>query len=222
MPERFPPTEVSELRLLAGDPALDFVNTLDPRDGPKPSDLLLTVEDLTRWGLLAGLLDDRDARAIRRSAKSDAPHAEQLLREARVAREVIYRTFAAVARSANPDAADLRELSARYPKALASFELHANGSRLAWTSRPGSDGLERVIATVVRSAVELLTSPRLMRVKECAAEGECGWLFLDTTRSGTRRWCRMSGCGSRAKARRHYARHAGQVAATPKVRATRG
>jgi len=206
MPERFPPTDVSDLRLLAGDLSLDFANTLDPRDGPNPVDLVVTVEDLTRWGLLAGLLDDREASAIRESAKSDAGRAERVLREARSVRELIHRVFAAVAHSAAPDAGDLRELSRRYQKALASFELHTEGRELAWISRPERDGLERVVAAVVRSAVALLTSPRRARVKKCAAEGECGWLFLDTTRSGTRRWCRMSGCGSRAKARRHYAR----------------
>ena len=38
-----------------------------------------------------------------------------------------------------------------------------------------------------------------------AAE-DCGWLFLDTSRSGRRRWCSMQSCGNRAKARRFYAR----------------
>jgi predicted RNA-binding Zn ribbon-like protein len=222
MPERFPPTDVSDLRLLAGDLALDFANTLDPRAGPNPVDLVVTVDDLTRWGQLAGLLDEREARAIGASARSDSGRAERLLREARAARELIHRTFAALARSAEPGAADLRELSRRYQKALASFELHADRQELAWISRPETDGLERVVAAVVRSAVELLTSPRVARVKECAARAECGWLFLDTTRSGTRRWCRMSGCGSRAKARRHYARQAGHVTPLPNARTARG
>jgi predicted RNA-binding Zn ribbon-like protein len=30
--------------------------------------------------------------------------------------------------------------------------------------------------------------------------------FHDTTRSGTRRWCSMTACGNRLKARRHYRR----------------
>ncbi|TAL94280.1 MAG: hypothetical protein EPN73_18145 [Paraburkholderia sp.] len=43
---------------------------------------------------------------------------------------------------------------------------------------------------------------------ECAA---CSWLFLDLSRSRSRRWCSMATCGNRAKAQRHY--HA--IKATP-------
>jgi predicted RNA-binding Zn ribbon-like protein len=48
-----------------------------------------------------------------------------------------------------------------------------------------------------------LAGPRLDRVRRCA-NPECGWLFLDDSRAGKRRWCSMSSCGNRAKARRHY------------------
>ncbi|MEO6889729.1 MAG: CGNR zinc finger domain-containing protein, partial [Ktedonobacteraceae bacterium] len=55
------------------------------------------------------------------------------------------------------------------------------------------------------SAVELLTSEEVKRVKECPAR-DCGWLFLDMSKNGSRQWCSMEGCGSRAKMRRQYAR----------------
>jgi predicted RNA-binding Zn ribbon-like protein len=42
-------------------------------------------------------------------------------------------------------------------------------------------------------------------VGECEGEG-CSWLFLDTSRNRSRRWCSMEDCGNRAKARRHYER----------------
>ena len=49
--------------------------------------------------------------------------------------------------------------------------------------------------------------PELLRVRQCPIEsGGCGWLFLDTSRSGNRRWCDMRTCGNRAKARAHYSR----------------
>jgi len=37
------------------------------------------------------------------------------------------------------------------------------------------------------------------------ADDSCAWLFLDATRSGTRRWCDMKGCGNRNKVRRFRA-----------------
>jgi predicted RNA-binding Zn ribbon-like protein len=41
------------------------------------------------------------------------------------------------------------------------------------------------------------------RVRRCANE-KCLWLFVDESKNGTRRWCDMTACGNRAKARRHY------------------
>src|SRR5438132_13416280 len=36
--------------------------------------------------------------------------------------------------------------------------------------------------------------------------GRCAWLFLDTSRNHSRRFCSMKECGNRAKQRRHYQR----------------
>src|ERR671930_579256 len=73
----------------------------------------------------------------------------------------------------------------------------ANG--FAWVA-------DDVLAPVVWSAAELLTSGPLERVRECPGDDTCGWLFLDTSRNGSRRWCDMRTCGNRAKARRYYRR----------------
>jgi predicted RNA-binding Zn ribbon-like protein len=63
-----------------------------------------------------------------------------------------------------------------------------------------ADGPHRVADAIVVDAMELLFSPDLHRVKSCPAIEGCGWLFVDSTRNGTRRWCSMRYCGSRAKA----------------------
>ena len=65
------------------------------------------------------------------------------------------------------------------------------------------DALECMLCPVVRDAADLLTSRELERVGRCADE-RCGWLFVDTSRNRSRRWCSMESCGNRAKARRHY------------------
>jgi len=63
----------------------------------------------------------------------------------------------------------------------------------------------RPIWPVVWDAAALLSSPRHAAVHGCG-DRECGWMFLDTSRGHTRRWCSMKDCGNRAKARRHYRR----------------
>jgi predicted RNA-binding Zn ribbon-like protein len=43
------------------------------------------------------------------------------------------------------------------------------------------------------------------RIRACAGH-DCVLHFYDTSRAGKRMWCSMTGCGNRAKARRHYER----------------
>lgn len=43
------------------------------------------------------------------------------------------------------------------------------------------------------------------RVRECAAP-DCTYIYADTSRNGSRRWCAMERCGSRAKAHAYYTR----------------
>ena len=77
------------------------------------------------------------------------------------------------------------------------------GDRLAWAWPAGASALELPLWPALWSAAELLMAPELARVRECES---CSWLFLDTSRNHTRRWCSMEDCGNVAKARRHYAR----------------
>jgi predicted RNA-binding Zn ribbon-like protein len=54
------------------------------------------------------------------------------------------------------------------------------------------------------SAADLMTSEAVERVRACH-NVECRWLFLDTSKNHTRRWCDMKVCGNRMKARRFKA-----------------
>jgi predicted RNA-binding Zn ribbon-like protein len=70
--------------------------------------------------------------------------------------------------------------------------------------------LDSLLWPIVRSAAETLTVAPHSRIRECPGP-DCGWLFLDTSKSGRRRWCDMSVCGNRSKAREHYRRIKGEV-----------
>jgi predicted RNA-binding Zn ribbon-like protein len=74
------------------------------------------------------------------------------------------------------------------------LELTDDGSGTAAMAEP-------ILRPVIRAAVELLTSDEILRVRTCA-DDSCAWLFLDTTRNRTRRWCDMKVCGNRSKVRR--------------------
>jgi predicted RNA-binding Zn ribbon-like protein len=78
---------------------------------------------------------------------------------------------------------------------------------VALYARALADPDARFACTVLHSALALAFSPAAKGVKIC---GNCGWLFLDRTRNGNKRWCTPTMCGSRTRSRRHYRRKTGR------------
>ena len=115
----------------------------------------------------------------------------------------MYRIFYARLHDALPEESDLATLNAMLAHAMTKASIHSNENGFAWDWSSDDVELERIYWPIARSAAELLTAEELELVRMCAAE-DCGWLFLDTSKNHTRRWCDMKSCGNRAKARKHY------------------
>jgi predicted RNA-binding Zn ribbon-like protein len=120
-------------------------------------------------------------------------------------RDMLHRIFTAVAGQQAPPPADLAALNSLLSRTLPHLRLIPSGKSFAWIWAKVETDLEQVFWPVAYSAAELLTSEKLARLGQCAGE-DCGWLFLDTSRNHSRRWCEMKHCGNRVKARRHYRR----------------
>ncbi|HEX5194797.1 MAG TPA: ABATE domain-containing protein [Solirubrobacteraceae bacterium] len=186
---------MSELPFVAGDVALDFVNTAELRGDPLAGDALRTPGDLVQWGRRYGLLA---------SDADDADDAE--LRKALQTRELLYRLFAAHVNGKPPADADLAALAAAVAAAHAAARLVVrDDGRLRWAWDPTRPATIR--NTAAAAATELLRGDRLDRLKQCPGE-HCGWLFIDATKRGNRRWCSMSECGQEAKTARRRRRRA--------------
>ncbi len=192
--------------LTGGALCLDLANTLDNRKAPAPRELLADFEDFAEWGRQAGAVPDAIAQALRREARARPRLAARAWERARQVREVLFAIFSAVANGRVPPAAAIDSLNAALPGALGSRRLAqtAGAPAWAWVERDPPE-LDRVLWPAVVSAAELLTSTELDRVRECAGE-RCAWLFLDHSKNRSRRWCDMTVCGNRSKARRHQAR----------------
>ncbi len=177
--------------------ALDFLNTAEARDEEAPGESLRTPDDLRAWGQRQGVLTSES-----RASRSDAEE----LRRAVTAREVLYRLVRARIRGELPAAGDLAELSRLVAAAHQAGVLapQADG-RLGWTW--SADELASVRHSVVDAATELLAEAPEGRLKECPGD-RCGWLFLDSTKRGNRRWCSMRECGTEAKLSRRRMRQA--------------
>jgi predicted RNA-binding Zn ribbon-like protein len=172
------------------DLCLEFANTRYWRGQASPTETLNSAEDLAVW-------------AAANVAKEARPLPRREFERALQMRETIYRLFDATARGKAPAAADLLALNEQLAAAPARSTLKRERNGFAWhVDLRGSSALGQ-LAPVLWSAGDLLTGGRLDKVKRCA-NPECGWLFLDDSRAGKRRWCSMSSCGNRAKARRHY------------------
>jgi predicted RNA-binding Zn ribbon-like protein len=190
--------------LVAGNLALDFANLVHSHGSKDPEDDLKTFEDLMSWSRQAGLLSDRQCRQLgkRKSsqAMADFEHAVAL-------RETVYEVFSRIALGRSVRLEALQLLDGHFREAMAEARLQSAGKRFVVTWDDRGATLQRVWAEITRSAVSLLTSDRLHRVRQCAGE-DCTWLFLDTSRNGMRRWCDMQACGNRFKVQRFRQRNA--------------
>ena len=195
------------LKLVGGALCLDFANTIDWRDTRQSREWLHDCEDLITWAEYAGSIDTALATRLRSEAERCRSNADRVARQALELREILYRVFSATARGeAAPAPADVAQLNRRVSGTLKRTGLQwtATGVVVVWDGK--EDGLDRILWTIVHSAVELLVSSDLDRLRECAREN-CRWLFLDRSRNRSRHWCDMRQCGNAVNARRHYRRN---------------
>jgi predicted RNA-binding Zn ribbon-like protein len=174
----------------AGSLALDFAYTggLDAETGER--EIVRDAAELNDWlterfpevAPTAGEREFADAKALRESI-------------ARLARR------ASRGEAPSPEAVDVVNLFAATPDIPPVL---AGGGRQAGRSnaRP-----HQALGSIARDAVRLFGPEAGGRIRECSAD-DCRLVYLDTSRSGNRRWCSMQRCGNRAKVRAHRARAA--------------
>jgi predicted RNA-binding Zn ribbon-like protein len=204
------PSRAGSLPLVGGRLCIDFANTTSGRGGPHRQEHLRRYPDLIAWAQHAGLLDVSDAAALERLAAADRNGARVALRAALQLRESIHALLLSLARGGPARAGDLSDLNKVLADGMCRARLRAAAAGFAWdwprpAEGPPAARLAYPLWPIARSAADLLLSPLRERIRECPGE-HCGWLFLDLTKNGGRRWCEMRVCGSRAKMQRHRQR----------------
>lgn len=175
-------------RFRTGRPSLDLAHT--GGDGPYAVfELLHAPADVARWlgvitsldGIRAAAPDVDDARALRRAVWNAAHDAI----------------------GGQPPAAPDRTVINRAAQCVPPVPvLLATGA--AALRRPLT--ASQVLSMLARDAVDLFAGPLAHRIRVCAA-ADCGLLYLDQSPTGSRQWCSMQRCGTRAKVRTHRERH---------------
>ena len=191
-------------KLNADNVALDFVNTLDDRfiaDGPR--ELMPGYADLLRFCRQAGILSPTEA--ARLSALPRAAQ-EKGLSAAHGLRELLARIFYRLVEGRAPAAEDRIALERWAAAGARHRELRWEHGHLRWAWKMPDADPDAPALLLAQGALELITADPPARLHACAS-GTCRWLFLDTSKNRTRRWCDMKTCGNRAKARRYQAAH---------------
>jgi predicted RNA-binding Zn ribbon-like protein len=182
-----------------GHVAIDFTNTVGSRGGDA-EEHFNTFGDIVAWAEARGIVTRKAAAALRHQAASDPDAARRAHGRAVELREALYRVLDAAAGKRRPRPVDLDVLNAHVSATFEGAALLPSGARFTLET-PRDARLDDVLRPVVRAAVDLLTSAGVEHIGRCA-DDSCAWLFLDTTRSRTRRWCDMKSCGNRNKVRR--------------------
>jgi predicted RNA-binding Zn ribbon-like protein len=197
-------TGAGKLDLSGGRLCLDFANTAGMHASEEPKEYLKTYHDLVEWSHHAGILSNKEAKNLDQKAVKSPAEADSVLKRAIELREALYRLFVSIGDVTQPQKRDLAVLNKNLSDTMAQSRLVPTETGYVWDTSGDKDKLDGMLHPVVRSAADLLTSGELDRIKQCADEQGCGWMFFDTSRNRSRRWCDMSDCGNRAKARRFY------------------
>jgi predicted RNA-binding Zn ribbon-like protein len=185
-------------RSVGGDVALDFINTDLFSQADRSTDVLRSAEEFLAWCAHAGVASTSAPPAGLSRAREQA-----FLREAVDVRSAIRIIAEAIAgrREIDPDA--LNTLRSAYAHAVDRAVPTLDGGRLSWTWEPSSP--RGALSELVSAAVDLLRHDAFDRLKACP---NCGFVFLDTTKNGSRRWCSMEDCGAQEKMRRYGTKRA--------------
>lgn len=185
-PVRLDPREYQgTYKLIGGALALDFANLVSFRGTDRHHDWLDPASNVRRWAEAVGLSA---------GSRGDITDLLEL-------RETLARVFLRLVDGGPPADADVRAIGEVALGALTKRRLQfpIGASEARWVPTAPS-----VLTAVAEDAATLLTSSEMLN--RLAACDECRWLFLDTSRNRSRRWCDPADCGNRDRQRRHYRR----------------
>lgn len=208
------PPAPHQFAYLGGDPALDLINTVDWTRHGTVNEQLTAYDELASWAEGAGVIPKAVGAQLRRRAKRQPHGAARALAKALEIRAILQHVFARdVGAGARKEA--LNAYNGLLREAAQRLQLRAEGQasqkgapgRMQWSWSDFGESLDSLLWPVVWSAAMLLASEEVARIRTCGGEN-CGWMYVDRSRNGLRRWCRMEICGTQAKSRRRRERNA--------------
>lgn len=186
------------LRLIAGQPGLDFLNTVKYRGRMEDGDRFVEFADMIKWALLAGLITKRESTLL--ISKSNPIENTNIHREIRGFREQTRIIFDAQQRG-----------SAQFERALKFIEHAVSLLRPRININRETGVLEKYYPInqaidlkfrIIASVDHLLQKKDQLTIKTCSGEN-CDWLFADNTKAKRRKWCDTRTCGNLVRVRKY-------------------
>nr|WKN34136.1 CGNR zinc finger domain-containing protein [Tunicatimonas sp. TK19036] len=193
---------IETLEMDGGWLCVDYVNTVRNRFEHPQHNYLTDYQSLIVWFLRKNLITKEEASRLRSYADKHLSEKENAYQRAIEIRETLYQVFRAIIHERAPNALAMEQLNSYLREAYDALKIEIDAPKVireAWVKMPNL--LQFPLNPIVKSAHDLLMSDLLHRLKECQ---NCGWLFLDKSKNGSRRWCNMQTCGSSTKAKRYY------------------
>jgi len=195
-----PGTYGGTYKLIGGQPSLYLINTVSWPGTAREHDWFDPAPNITLWAVAMGLIDDQARRRFDRELSRNPNHLASEVATVRSIRASLRAAISPLARGATPDHRSVDRINRLLTDACYRRRLDPDILRWSWTE---PTTLPELMAPVIWNAGEVLSGIDRERIGYCPS---CDWLFHDTTRNRSRRWCDMSDCGSRDKALRYYHR----------------
>ncbi len=191
--------------LIGGAISLDFVNTrTNYIDKLTPTiDRFDSYFELLNWAQQVAIITPAQEEKLAAIATANPLQAAATLTKAKNLRSAIQLTLTAAGEDRAPDPAPFKLFNSELAEAMTHAVIARSGNSYEWSWQPSPTNLESILWPIIKSAADLLVSDKIARVHQCAGD-TCGWMFLDTSKNHSRRWCDMRDCGNNVKARRFY------------------
>ncbi len=202
--------ETKNWKFIGGRLCLDFVNSVGGRkeqeEKPYPENIILkdkleNYNDLVTWGKQTRIITEVEEKKLLNLIASRKKETDMIFDRAIELRESLFKIIYEVINSKEPEEKMIQILNKEYAVANENRKLVYKDNKIEWQFSKDPLKPDYLIWLIAESAVKLLSSDLLSRVKICSGD-DCGWLFLDTSKNKSRQWCDMKDCGNLAKVRR--------------------
>lgn len=189
------------LTLDGGAQPFHFINTVYAWRGQNLHEYLNDYTDVLTWCGKVALLKKETIQQLKTIAEAHPVAAKKASQKMLDVRALLYHFFSAIASNNKPALAQwLPALNKHVHEALTHFDWAPSKNGVQFV-HPEAPSLLLPLWVVLKAAHDMLLNGDPHRIKECP---RCGWIFIDTTKNGKRRWCNPQDCGSIDKANRYY------------------